>query len=198
MYEVIRSYVLSFIPIFIAVNALGILPLYISLTDGIHKKSRQEVMQRSLITATAIAVAFMLIGKFVMFILGITIPDFKIAGGILLLILSVNLLLPGEQRRGKPTTDVGVFPLGTPLITGPAVLTTLLVLLGAYGLITTFIAFVLNMIIVWIIFYYADGVMRLMGKGGARAFSKVADILLTAFAVMMIRNGILEIIGQFK
>lgn len=198
MYEVIRSYVLSFIPIFIAVNALGILPLYISLTEGVHKRTRQEVMQRSLFTATAIAIAFMLIGKFVMLILGITIPDFKIAGGILLLILSVNLLLPGEERRGKPLTDVGVFPLGTPLITGPAVLTTLLVLIGAYGLMTTFVALVLNMFVVWIIFYYADGVMRLMGKGGARAFSKVADILLTAFAVMMIRNGVLEIIRQFK
>lgn len=197
MYDFIRSYVLSFIPIFIAVNALGILPLFISLTEGIHKKTRQEVVRRSLITATAIAIVFMLIGKFIIFILGITVADFKIAGGILLLILSVNLLLPGEQRRGKPTTDVGVFPLGTPLITGPAVLTTLLVLLGTYGLLTTLIAFILNMIIVWVIFYYSEGVMRVMGKGGARAFSKVADIFLTAFAVMMIRNGILEIIAKF-
>ncbi len=198
MYNFIQTSILSFVPIFIAVNALGVLPLFISLTEGIHKKSRQKVVQESLITATVIAIVFMFIGKFIMFILGITVADFKIAGGVLLLILSVNLLLPGEQRRGKPTTDVGVFPLGTPLITGPAVLTTLLVLLGTYGLYTTFIAFVLNMLIVWIIFYYSESIMRIMGKGGARAFSKVADIFLTAFAVMMIRNGILEIIGKFQ
>lgn len=193
-----KAYILSFIPIFIAVNALGVLPLFISLTEGVNKKARHNVVQKSLVTATGIAIVFMLIGQFIMLILGITVADFKIAGGILLLILSVNLLLPGEQRRGKPTADVGVFPLGTPLITGPAVLTTLLVLLGTHGLITTLISFILNMFIVWIIFYYADNVMRILGKGGARAFSKVADIFLTAFAVMMIRNGILEIIARFR
>ena len=197
MIDIFKPYILSFIPIFVAVNAFGIMPLFIGLTEKLHKHERRKVVVETVITATMIAIAFILIGRFIFNIMGISVADFKIAGGILLLILSINLLLPGDHKRGRPTTDVGVFPLGTPLVTGPAVLTTLLVLMGTYGFITTFIALVLNMLLVWLIFLRADFFIKLTGKGGAKALSKVADILLSAFAVMMMRRGIEELIRNF-
>jgi len=89
---------------------------------------------------------------------------------------------------------VGVFPLGTPLITGPAVLTACLVLVDEYGIAPTLISFVLNVLIAWIIFANAGRIVRILGQSGTRAFSKVGDILLAAFAVMMVRSGTLEII----
>jgi multiple antibiotic resistance protein len=125
--------------------------------------------------------------------MGITVPDFKIAGGILLLILSVNLLLPGDQSRKHHYTDAGIFPIGTPLITGPAVLTTTLVLTDTLGWFPTFISLIINMLITWAVLRKSEVLTKIIGINGMRAFSKVADILLTAIAVMMIRNGVIEI-----
>lgn len=191
----LAPYILSFIPIFVAVNALGNIPLYLSLTDGMKLSQRHKVVTSSLVVATVIAILFMFIGNILLRFMGVTVPDFRIAGGILLLILSVHLLLPGEERRGRATTDVGVFPLGTPLITGPAVLTTVLVMREAYGIFPTTVSLILNMGITWSVLWKADIIIRFIGKGGSRALSKVADIFLAAIAVMMIRIGVLEIIN---
>jgi multiple antibiotic resistance protein len=191
----VAPYVLSFIPIFVAVNALGNIPLYLSLTEGMKENQRHKVVVSSLVVATIVAFVFMFLGNILLRLMGVTIPDFRIAGGILLLVLSVHLLLPGEDKRGHVTTDVGVFPLGTPLITGPAVLTTVLVMREAYGIVPTTVSLILNMGITWLVLSKADVLIKLMGKGGARALSKVADIFLAAIAVMMIRIGLLEIIS---
>jgi len=196
MYGILKIYVLTFIPIFVAVNAVSVLPIYVALTADLKQKKRNEVLLHSIITATAIAFAFILIGKLVFNIIGVTVSDFKIAGGVLLFIMSISYLLPDGSQRDKhlEKEDVGVFPLGTPLITGPAVLTACLVLRDEYGLVPTLISLVLNVIFVWIIFVKADSIIKFLGKSGSRAFSKVGDILLAAFAVMMVRNGAIEII----
>jgi multiple antibiotic resistance protein len=188
-------FLLTFIPLFVAVDALGTVPIFISLTEGMDVKERGIAITHSVATATIVAVLFMIIGKLVLRAIGITIDDFKIAGGILLLVLSINLLLPGrikgEHLLASAEEDVGVFPLGTPLVTGPAVLTTTLILLDSFGLIATFIALVLNMFFVWLVFVNAQRVMAIMGKAGLRAFSKVAYIFLAAIAIMMIRKGLM-------
>jgi len=192
--EMLKSYILSFIPVFVAVNIFGILPIFISLTEGITKEEKQKIVHQSVLTGTIIALVFMFIGKIVFLIMGITVSDFKIAGGILLLILSVNLLLPGEPRKREIDTAVGIFPLGTPLITGPAVLTTTLMMIDLQGFIPTLVAIILNMFIVWIVLNNSEKAFKILGSGGLKAFSKVIDILLTAIAVMMIRKGIFEIL----
>ena len=89
---------------------------------------------------------------------------------------------------------MGVFPLGTPLITGPAVLTTTLIMLDSYGLMATFVSLAVNMLIVWWTLAKADSIMRVMGASGTRAFAKIMYILLAAIGVMMVRRGIMGII----
>ena len=86
--------------------------------------------------------------------------------------------------------DVAVFPLGTPLITGPAVLTTTLMMLDSFGITPTFVSLIMNMLIVWVTLIRADFIIKLMGASGARAFSKIMYILLAAIGVMMVRRGI--------
>jgi len=193
----LSPYILSFIPIFVAVDCLGTVPIFLSLTEKMDHKQRRTVIFHSIATATIIAILFMVIGKLVLRVIGVTIDDFKIAGGILLLVLSINLLLPGKFKGEYFLTnkedDVGVFPLGTPLITGPAVLTTTLIVLDSFGALATFVSLILNMLIVWTTFIYAEKLMRLMGRAGIRAFSKVAYILLAAIAIMMVRKGIMGI-----
>ncbi len=196
MFKAIEPFILTFIPIFVAVDAIGNIPLFLSLVDGTTKKQKDKIIGDSVTTATVVAILFMLIGKLILSTLGITISDFQIAGGALLFIIAVRLLLPGSQKmilfEGRDK-DVGVFPLGTPLITGPAVLTTTLIMLDDYGLVATFVALVLNMLIVWLTLVKADSIMKFMGANGTRAFAKIMYILLAAIGVMMIRRGIVGV-----
>jgi len=178
----------------VAVDAIGNIPLFISLVDGVTKKQRHRIIVDSVTTATVLAIVFMFVGKWVLRLIGITIPDFQIAGGILLFVISMRLLLPGTSKymlSNGHDKDVGVFPLGTPLITGPAVLTTTLMMLDSFGIIHTFASLIINMLIVWVTLVRADYILKLMGAGGTRAFSKIMYILLAAIGVMMIRRGLM-------
>lgn len=193
MLSALQPFILTFIPIFVAVDSIGNIPLFVSLVQGASKKQRDHAIIESVTTATVVAILFMLIGKWVFRLIGITIPDFQIAGGALLFVISVRLLLPGGSK--SPLTDghdkdIGVFPLGTPLITGPAVLTTTLMMLDSFGLAATFVSLILNMFIVWVTLVKADSIMKVMGHSGTRAFSKIMYILLAAIGVMMVRRGI--------
>ncbi len=193
MLKLLEPYILTFIPIFVAVDAIGNIPVFVSLVEGLNKKQRRKIITDSVTTAAFMAILFMFVGKWVLRVLNITISDFQIAGGGLLFVIAVRLLLPGGQKialSNGHNKDLGVFPLGTPLITGPAVLTTTLILLDTYGPVSTFISLVVNMLIVWVSLAKADLIMKILGAGGTRAFSKIMYILLAAIAVMMIRRGI--------
>ena len=178
-------------------DAIGNIPLFISLVEGAGKKQKARIITESVTTATLVALFFVFVGKFVLRLIGITIPDFQIAGGILLFVISLKLLLPGAAKTvltDGHNRDVGVFPLGTPLITGPAVLTTTLMMVDSFGLYPTFFSLVINMAIVWVTFVKSDLIVRVLGINGTRAFAKIMYILLAAIGVMMIRKGIWGII----
>ena len=188
---------MTFIPIFVAVDAIGNIPLFVTLVEGTTKEERHKIIMDSVATATIVALLFMLVGKWVFRMIGITIPDFQIAGGILLFVIAVQLLLPGMQKgilTDIHDKDVGVFPLGTPLITGPAVLTTTLMMLDSFGISATCIALLVNMLIVWLTLAKADVIMRIMGSSGTRAFAKIMYILLAAIGVMMVRRGMMGVL----
>ncbi|MDD5281998.1 MAG: MarC family protein [Candidatus Omnitrophica bacterium] len=197
MMEAFRPYILSFIPMFVAVDAIGNIPIFLSLVEGTSKTQRHKIILDAVVTAIVAAVIFMFIGKWVFLLLGITIPDFQIAGGVLLFVIAARLLLPGAQKSVLTSSrdkDIGVFPLGTPLITGPAVLTTTLMMMNSFGVAATLVSLILNMFFVWITLIKTDTIMKVIGPSGIRAFSKIIYILLAAIAVMMIRIGI---IGAF-
>ncbi len=199
MFKTLEPFILSFIPIFVAVDAIGNIPVFISLVERTSRKRRHSAINESVTTATAMAIIFMFVGKWILRLLGITIADFQIAGGAMLFVISLRLLLPGSQKiifSDGHDKDIGVFPLGTPLITGPAVLTTTLIMLDTHGIIPTFISLVLNMAIVWFSLLKADSIITLLGSNGTRAFSKIMYILLAAISVMMIRRGIMGLIGH--
>ena len=195
--DMLKPYILSFIPLFVAVDAIANIPIFLSLVENTSKVQRRKIIMHAVSTATAVAIIFMSIGKWVFSLLGITIPDFQIAGGMLLFIISVRLLLPGAKKSLLTSSydkDMGVFPLGTPLITGPAVLTTTLMMMNSFGALATLVSLILNMFFVWLTLIKADLIMKVIGPSGTRAFSKIMYILLAAIAVMMIRHGI---IGAF-
>ena len=190
----IKATLLAIIPIFIAMDAIGVLPLFISLTEGMKDVERHRVVRDSILTGFVVSLGFLFVGKFIFSVIGVTIPDFKVAGGIILLIIAIHdLLFPEKKHRGDAGT-VGIVPLGVPLIVGPAVLTTMLISVDAYGYIPTIISLVVNLTFAWGVFSRAGFLMRLLGEGGAKGVAKVVSLLLAAIAVMMIRRGIIAMI----
>jgi multiple antibiotic resistance protein len=188
----------TFIPLFVAIDVFMLIPIFISMTKDIEQQKRRAVVRDSVITAIVVSIAFLALGEAIFKILGITAQDFKIAGGLVLLVFAVlDLLQRGEERR-KPVMKMGVVPIGVPLIAGPAVLTTILVLVDHYGIIPTLISLLLNLFIVWVSLLHADRIIKTIGRGGITGLSKVMALLLASIAVMMIRLGVEGILKGVK
>jgi multiple antibiotic resistance protein len=143
-------------------------------------------------TAAAVGLAFVFAGDAVLHFLGVTVGDFQIAGGLLLLVLSIHDLLRPDMPLRPPGARPGVVPLGIPMIAGPAVLTTLLTLARTQGYAVTVAAYALNLIIVWAALRWASLIARVLGEAGCRAITKVLSLVLAAIAVTFVRRGIMS------
>jgi multiple antibiotic resistance protein len=195
------AFLLGFIPLFVAIDVFGVLPLYVGITEGMDDRSRRRLTTQATLTAFLISVLFLLAGKLLFSFLGITEADFRVGGGVVLLVLAVsdlvssidNVRLPSVDAAGSTSTGhetVGVVPIGIPLIMGPAALTTILVLVDTYGYVVTVGSLLANLLLVWAVFTSAGVMTRVMGRAGSRAVSRVAALFLAGIAVMMIRSGI--------
>jgi multiple antibiotic resistance protein len=190
----LRNIILSFIPIFVAVDAIGVLPIFVSLTEGLEQKEKTKIIVQSMLTASGLAVGFILVGKLVFRVLGITIGDFMIAGGAILFCLAIADIINPVKKRRIPGKELGAVPLGTPLIVGPAVLTTSLVIVSHYGLIPTFLSVIANILLAGLVFSLSSKLMGFLGEAGSKALSKITSLLLAAIAVMLIRKGLEQFI----
>lgn len=190
MLEILKSLPLTFIPLFVAIDVFGILPIFTAIMADVSDIEKRTIIRQSTITALLVSLVFVAIGEVVFSILGITVDDFKIGGGLVLLVLAIIELIKPSGEKKRPEDAVGVVPIGVPLIVGPAVLTTLIVLIDHYGVTPTVISLVLNLLIVWIALNGAKAITRFIGRNGILAISKVMALLLAAIAVMMIRLGV--------
>ncbi|RLC93548.1 MAG: MarC family protein [Chloroflexi bacterium] len=186
---------LSFIPLFVAIDAVGGLPLILGITKDEEEQQRARTLRYALLTAFALGLGFVALGKSIFAVLNIASSDFLIAGGIILLVLSVKDIITGKfietgSGTGAAGQVVGVVPIGTPLIAGPATLTTLLVLIEQHGTGPVVVALLLNLLVAWTVFSQANRIARFLGTGGLQAAGKIASLLLAAIAVNMVRQGI--------
>jgi len=191
------TFLLCFIPLLIAVDAIGNLPIFLGLTAGAPPARLNKIIIQSVITALAVAIIFVIVGKSLLHYMGISIGDFLIAGGALMFILALKDLVAAEGSE-RPLHDhdtLGAVPLGVPLIVGPGVLAATLVLQAQYGLWMTILATVVNIILAGITFWQSRWIGRILGKAGSKAFSKIASLLLAAIAVMFIRRGIFMLVN---
>jgi multiple antibiotic resistance protein len=190
----VKDILLSFIPIFVAVDAVGVLPIFVSLVEGMEQSQRIKIIIQSMFTASCLAVGFIFLGGAVFKLLGITIGDFMVAGGAILFCLAITDILNPVKKRRIPSKELGVVPLGTPLIVGPAVLTTSMVIISQYGLIATLIAVLVNILLAGIIFSMSFVLIKVLGEAGSKAISKITSLLLAAIGVMLIRKGLTELL----
>ncbi|NLD98727.1 MAG: MarC family protein [Fibrobacter sp.] len=193
----IQKFWLCFVPLFIAVDALGILPIFISLTYGTTGNQRSRIIFVSILTAMIVGLTFLFVGKAVFRLLGITVADFMIAGGIVLFLIALGELLRNEPASQPDIESLGSVPLGVPLIAGPAVLTTIMLLAGEYGVVPTALAVIANIIIAGMIFHLAGLILSIIGSSGSKIISKIANLFLSAIAVVMVRKGLGIILADF-
>ncbi len=194
-----RSSWLCFFPMFVAVDAVGVLPLFLHLTAGLDHAKTRRVIAQSVATATVVALVFLVIGKYILEFLGVTVADFMVAGGALLFVLSLTDLIFEKRSffQGNQET-LGAVPLGVPLIVGPAVITTIFILVGEHGLAPTVAATIANIAIAGVAFWLAVPLHRVLGSSGTRTISKLASLLLAAIGVMMVRKGIEIIVSAHR
>ncbi len=192
MPALLEKFLLAFIPLFVAIDPVGLVPFFLGMTHGLARPQRERVAWQAIITAAAVAIGFMLLGRWTFNVLGISVGDFQIAGGAILLILASRELLRPRMTDEPLPEDFGVVPLGLPFIAGPATLTTLLSLTDTVGFRLTLTALVANLIVVALAVRYADWLAAKFTRTGMRAVSKIIAMLLAAIAVRMIRRGWFE------
>ena len=193
----LHTFWLCFVPIFIAGDAIGALPVFLSITDGIEKKELPGLLLMSAVTASIVGLAFIFIGEGILQLMGITVADFMVAGGSMLFVLSIGDLVMFEKPTQRVHAhEIGPVPIGVPLIVGPGILTTEMLLVKEYGFIPTTGALLVNIIVAVLIFSLSDFIIRLVGKNGTKIISKIASLFLAAIAVMIVRRGLFIIFGD--
>ena len=185
-----ESFIFTFIPLLIVMDPLGNLPFVISLSDGMSKRQRYNMVHIATITAAVIGLAFLFFGRFILDVLDISVGSFAIAGGIILLVLSIKYMMSGQMVDTIKEEMVAVVPIGTPLMSGPATITTLLLLTTQFSIYMVLISFAVNIFLSWLTFLLSNWIIRFIGQGGLKAISKVFSLLLAAIAVNMIINGL--------
>jgi multiple antibiotic resistance protein len=190
MHSLLSALALTFVPLFIVIDAFGNLPFVLALSEGMSRRQRRRLIDIALITAAAVGLAFLFFGQLILRAMGISVGSFAIAGGLILLALSIKYILTGRMVEAIKEEMTAVVPIGTPLLAGPATITTLLLLYGQFPWYVVLISFVLNLAIAWGVFLAGNQVMGFLGQGGARAISNIFNLLLAAIAITMLLRGL--------
>ncbi|SMY09611.1 MarC family protein [Flavimaricola marinus] len=194
----------AFTTLFIIIDPPGLVPLFIALTQGLGAAQRRAIAYRACLVAAALMLAFLFLGEALLGFIGISMPAFRIAGGVLLFLTALDMLFERRQSRREhsaeegvdPDHDPSVFPLALPLIVGPGAITTIILLAGQaqgpadFVAITVVMALVL--VTVLIAFLASSFFERMLGKTGINIVTRVLGMLLAALAVQFILDGLLS------
>jgi multiple antibiotic resistance protein len=178
------------LPLFVAMDPLGVLPAFLQMTGHLPAGRRQKLVNGSILTAGLVGLLFIPLGPLVLNSLGLRTGDFQVAGGLLVLVIALrDVIWDQKMLAGKSPAEAGVVPIGVPLLVGPGVLATLILLQHRFSWIEIGGSLLLNLLISWVVFRQSSLLISWMGLTGTRVVSKLAALLLSAYAVMMIRVG---------
>jgi multiple antibiotic resistance protein len=179
------------IALFIVVDPLGSVPIFIGLTKDMDTSQRKKTYQLATITGLILLTFFSLVGQNILVLFGISLDSFMIAGGILLLIVAIRLLIMGGWREQTAASEsVGAVPIGCPLLVGPGAITTSILNIQSYGILATLLSVLLTFTVVWLILRFIDPIYRVLGKNGSLVITRVMALLIASIAVQYILQGI--------
>jgi len=187
----IPSLVRAVISLFIVVDPLGNIPIFISLTEDMSKRERRKTFETATVTGVILLLFFALVGQQIFILFGISMESFMIAGGILLLLIAVKMLLTGswEESRVSPES-VGIVPIAIPLLVGPGAITTTILNIRIFNVAVTVVSVLIVFFIVWITLRFIDPIYRLLGRSGSLIIARVMALIIAAIAVEYILEGI--------
>jgi multiple antibiotic resistance protein len=197
MQDLIPGILYSFAALFIILDPLLSVPIFAAMTKG---QTTQEIHKQAFIAvavAGALMYIFLVFNTAIFAILGLSVPAFQIAGGIILFLLGLQEALGielGRSKTGSTATAAGVI-IGTPILCGPGTITTVMLLSKDYGLLIPFIAITLSLVATWLILYYAEAIQRVLGDVVTDIMGKVLGMLVAAIAVKIIASGIIAYIA---
>jgi multiple antibiotic resistance protein len=208
MIEFAAAVLITFLVI---IDPIGMVPLFAALTQRQRREQRRRTATRAISVAAITLVAIALVGQIVLRFLGIGLPAFRIAGGLLLLLLSIDMVFArhsgirsttaAENEEAEDSTDVAVFPLAIPLIAGPGAMTSIILLMGQtkgdlvlQAIVIALMLFVLGLCLLALLF--AVRVMELLGVTGINVVGRVFGLVLAALAVQYIIDGVTDVLGS--
>ena len=188
------SLVTVFIMLFVVMDPPGNIPIFMALTRDMTEKERKKELNYAVVVATVLLLIFAFLGKIILYVLGITTDSFMIAGGILLLLISFDLLR-GEHKYGvRGDSGVGAVPLGTPLLAGPGAITTVMVIIQSRGVGFVLFAILSAVIATKLVLGQSERILTIIGKVGSEVLSRVIGIIVAAIAIQFIGDGIIGMI----
>lgn len=218
----VNNLITSTIALFVVIDPIGVIPLFVSLTRNISKKEKKTVTSNAIITTGILLFIFAVAGTQILTIFGITISSFMIAGGILLFIVAIELLTRGEwtfsiprstrNSKDEPTNisdsvsqdtkgsfqgESGVVPLAFPLLAGPGAITAVIISYQANGLVTSILSIAIVLIITYMIFRIAHSINKVLGQRGSMIVTRVFAVIVAAIAIQYIIQGVGETLTDF-
>lgn len=204
--DIFEFALLAFTSIFFLVDPFAVIPTFLAMSAGADSQERRRMARKSGWTCLIVLCGFALTGSLIFRLFGITLPAFKIAGGLILLHIGLDMLqarrssqneTPGEAAEGAAKEDASIIPLGIPMLAGPGTISTVMVLIGEshhwwehaiiYG------SIILSSFISYIILAGADKVRGFLGETGIRILMRLMGLLLTALAVQFVLNGLTDL-----
>ena len=189
----------AFALLFAVTDAVGTVPIFVSLTSA-FPDARRRIVKQAIVISTAVLVVFSLFGWLIFDIFGITLDDFRIAGGIILFVVAMDQLTGGAVKsKGLEPSDVAAFPLATPLLAGPGAISTVVIISGPpYSPLLALTVIVCNSILAYAILSSTDSVRKVLGANGMNALSRITALLIAALAISFVVGGVTDLVASYR
>ena len=179
------------IALFIIVDPFGNIPIFMGLTEKIPDTQRKKVYNTATLVGFALLLLFAFTGQEILTIFGLSIYSFEVAGGILLLIIAIRILITGSMHENVESPEsLGAVPIAIPLLVGPGAITTTIFNLQTYGSLLAILAVLIVLSLTWVILRFINGIYKFLGKTGSLVIARVMALLIAAIAVQYILTGV--------
>ena len=202
----VRFSVLALSSIFFLVDPFAAIPTFLAVTSGADHEGRQRMARKASLTCAIVLISFALAGRAIFHMFGITLPAFEIAGGLILLLIGIDMLeakrsptqeSTGEMEEASAKEDVGIVPLGIPMLAGPGAISSVMVLVGQapspWQMMAIIAAILLTAFVSYLLLANADRVRRVLGETGIRILVRIMGLLLVALAMQFFVNGLTDL-----
>ena len=191
----LQEILIATIALFIIVDPITNSVFFYIMTSHFDEEKRKKVIRSSVMVATSVLLLFALAGDLMLMPFGVTIPDLKIATGIILIVYSIQGMLGESEAKVVDPESIAVVPMAIPLLAGPGAISTVIYYRSTCGVLCTVLAILIVMPVSLVLLYNGERLLKFMGKNGAVALARIFALILAALGVAMVREGVKEIMG---